>query len=142
MRERTETGFELFPECKGVTFTVTEAATKGKTQKGKYYYLFRFTANIDGRLRKYTEAMMVWMSGDILRALGCSEIEKGVFDWDKAEIVGRQLVADIVHEADFKDPAKMVARLKSIRPVGGEAMAEPPPAPVGVGATTDEDIPF
>lgn len=142
--ERTETGYEIFPEVKDIVLTVTEPATKGKTNKGKFYYVFKFKGVVEGRARKYSEAQMTWMAGDLLRALGCKEVGKGTFEWDKAEIVGRQVLVDIVHEEDFKDPSKMVARMKNIRPVSDAAepepeVGEPPEEPVG---TPTDDIPF
>ena len=115
MRERTETGYEVFPEGH-YTFTVTEPATKGKSPKGKYYYIFKFKSVVNGRPKKYTEVMMTWMAGELLRALRCTEESKGVFDWDKEEIVGRSVVADIIHEPHFQKPDEVVARMRNIVP--------------------------
>lgn len=134
MRERTETGFEAFPEGKNYEFIVTEPAEKRKTPKGKYYYIFRFKTLVDGRPRKYTEAVMTWMAGDLLKALGCEEVQKGVFDWDKAEIVNRQVVADIVHEPDKNDPTTVRAKMRNIRP----PLQEPIGLPTTAMDSTDE----
>lgn len=142
MIERTETGYEIFPEVKDIVLTVTEPATKGKTPKGKFYYVFKFKGVVEGRARKYSEAQMTWMAGDLLRGLGCKEVGKGTFEWDKAEIVGRQVMVDIVHELDFRDPSKQVARMKNIRPVTEDAVAEPEPPEPPEDAGSQDEIPF
>jgi hypothetical protein len=148
MPERTETGYEVFPEAKDLLFTVTKPAEKGKTQKGKYFYVFRFKTVLNDRTKNYSEAMMTWMAGDLLRVLGCKEVSKGIFEWEKDEIVGRQVVADIVHEPDFRDPDKPTAKMRNLRPVDDltaqpQAAATEPPAELPAGSSLDEgEIPF
>jgi hypothetical protein len=137
--ERTETGFEITPECTNTRFTVTEPAEKGKTPKGKYYYLFRFKAIIDGQVRKHTAIYMTWLAGDLLKALQCQEEKPGssVFLWEKDEIVGRSIIADIAWIPDYRNPEKQVAEFRNMRPAeGNEPPADLPPQP------PEDEIPF
>jgi hypothetical protein len=144
--ERTETGFEVTPECTNVRFTVTEPAEKGKTPKGKYYYIFRFKCVIDGVVRKHNALYMTWLAGDLLKALQCQEEKPGnnVFLWEKAEIVGRSIFADIVHVPDYKNPEKPAAEFRNMRPAdpGGPAnQGNEPPGELSNQPPEDE-IPF
>ena len=138
--ERTETGYEITPECKETRFTVTKPAEKGKTQKGKYYYIFRFKAVINGEPKAHSEVRMTWMAGDLLGALRCKEEKpgSGTYLWEKDEIVGRAVIADIVHGPDFKNPDKPVATMTNIRPADDDE-AE---LPVGSSLAGGDDIPF
>ena len=112
--ERTDTrGFELFPTGR-YKFQVASVPLKKKSDKGAIYYEFAFETPVNNTLKKYTERFMVWKAGELLKALGAQEVEPNVFDWDKEQVVGKMVEADIIHEPDQKDPNKKWARMKNI----------------------------
>lgn len=40
--------------------------------------------------------------GEVLLALDCRQVEEGVFDWEPAEVYGKQVRARLIYEADKK----------------------------------------
>ena len=101
--ERTNTKrFELFPEGTYL-FTVTQAPEKFRTETDKIRYVWKFSTTIDGRPREYKESMMVWLMGDLLRALECQEITPDDFEWEVEEVVGKIIWGTIKHEPDRRD---------------------------------------
>lgn len=115
MRETTDTsGYALFPKGH-YKFVVTEEPQKYKTSNGKIGYIFEFeTINERGEKKIFKERFIIWLIGDLLRALKCQEVQKDKFDWDTVEVVGREIEADIAHEPDAKDPTKKWARMRNI----------------------------
>lgn len=145
MRERTNTGgFELFPVGR-YKFTVSDIPEKIRGETGKIRFAFRFTTVINGQIRDYKESFMAWLVGDLLRALGCEEVKKDAFDWDRAEVVGKEVWANIVHEPDSKKPDRKWARMKDIKSPEDETRS-PSPSETGEAPTeedeNEESIPF
>lgn len=112
--ERTDTtGFQLTPEGKH-KFQVLEVPLKKKGASGGIYYEFAFGVTIGNRVRKHIERFMVWKAGELIKALGGTEVEPNVFEWDKEATVGKFVEATIVHEPDKNDLNKKWARMQNI----------------------------
>jgi hypothetical protein len=115
--ERTDTRNGLQPGH--YTFTICSPVEKGEFKEGKIYYEFNFEVN--GNI--HTEKIPVWAAAEILRAIGAKEIESDVFEWDKDQVVGINVDADIVMEQSKN--GKTYRRMRNITKV-----------------RTDEKLPF
>jgi hypothetical protein len=80
---------------------------------------------------------------DLLRALGCNEIEAGVFDWDVMDVFGKQFSAEVYYEADkngkINDKTGKVQSYRKLRnfKAVGQAQAKPSSNPDGVKTPAD-----
>jgi len=100
-----KTSFEgraLFPQSKGLVFTISAPVEKRKTPNGYPYYLFKTTTTIGTQRKTMTKAIMCFLSKPLLVALGFKPDEAGDILWDREEVVGKQFVADVVHVPDKK----------------------------------------
>lgn len=70
---------------------------------------------------------LLWpnMEGELLRVLGFTEVEKGVFDWDTDLAQGKKFIATVVHEPDRKKPEVIRQNMKGFK-----------------AAKSEDDIPF
>lgn len=118
MAETTDTRFKMFPEVKDQSFRIMAVPLKFKDDNGRSHYSFQFEALIGNSLETHKERFFPSQIAPLLRALGCKEIEDGVFEWEREEVCGKTIIADIVHEANAKskDPLKKWPRLKNPRP--------------------------
>ena len=80
-KERTKTGFELFPEGQ-YDFTVSKKPEKRRMESGRTYRLWEFTTIVDGASIKYTTVMFPNTSRLLLMALGGVEERPGEIEWD------------------------------------------------------------
>lgn len=70
----------------------------GGTNKDKPFYSWKLEyEDIKGE-----QVLMPNKMGDLLRALGCVETEKGKFDWDTELVVNQVFQATVTHKADKK----------------------------------------
>lgn len=113
MTEKTNTAGGRLPEGH-YQFTVTKTPEKFRTATGKIRYVWHFETLIGTELKSHRESFMVWMMGDLLRALKCKEEKKNEFEWELEEQVGKIIFADIVYEPDKNDPNKTWARMANI----------------------------
>lgn len=113
--ETTDTNQEITPTGDFV-FTVSKKVEKRLAEKSqKPFYIFKFEYMKGGQLSTHTEILMTWMAGPMIRALGGKEVKPNVFEWDREAVVGSKVKATIIHEPDFKDPAKMRAKMTNIQ---------------------------
>jgi hypothetical protein len=92
------------------TMVVSETPISGDWGPGKNYYEFKFKVYVSpGSKLPYSERFPVWLCGPLLRALGCNEVETGIFEWDKEAVVGVKFDGEIVIEKgkDGKDYRKL-----------------------------------
>ncbi len=138
-----DTNNDLFPEGT-FRFRVADVPEEGQTTSGYTFFKFSFMAGVDGDEQPYQERFMRWMMAPICRVLGFEEYKPGKFHFEPTLCLGREVLANIVHEKIEKGTSagKVVARMKEIRPVNSglppiykAAMAAQAPA----GA---DDIPF
>lgn len=101
----------LFP-LGNYRFTICEVPVKKKNESGKVFYKFEFTVALPDGIEKYSETFMSWNCRELLRAIGAKETSPNVFEWDREAVIGKEIQAEIVHEADKK--GKLWARLKNI----------------------------
>jgi hypothetical protein len=119
MPERTDTrSFQLTPvgNYKFVCSKVpVKKLTNGDRQFAFYEFEFEFQAP-DGSIKTHSERFMTWLVGPLLKAFGFKEkeTEPGVFEWEKADCVGKKVDAKIIHEPDKKDKTKMRSRMVDI----------------------------
>lgn len=123
MRETTDTRFKI-TTAGTHQMTATKPCIKkmSKSDSPKPYYEFYFEFMNDGKLESHLEILFPNQAGMLLRALQCKEVEPGVFDWDKEEIIGRKIVAEIAHIPDRKDKTKLRASIVKAEPVPEEAV--------------------
>ena len=123
MRETTDTRFKITP--KG-TFKMTCCAPclkkMTKSDSPKPYYEFKFEYVHEGKMENHLEIIFPSQASTLLRAFKCNEPEPGVFDWDKEEVNGKVILAEIDHIADKKDKTKLRASI-----VKAEAVVEEVP---------------
>ena len=80
------------------TFTIASTVLKGEFKPGANYYDFQFLVNVGKETFEHNEKIPVWLSGQLLLAIGAKEKEQGVFEWDKESVVGTMFDAEIVFE--------------------------------------------
>lgn len=80
------------------TFTIISVPMKGEFKPGSTYYDFEFMAKVGSENISYKEKIAVWLVGPFLRAIGVTESEPDVFEWDKSSSVGATFDAEIVSE--------------------------------------------
>ena len=117
MPERTDTRRKMFPEVKDCDFRVSSVPQKFKDDNGRTHYSWEFEALVNGGLETHKERFFPSQIAPLLRALGCKEVEPDVFEWEREEVQGKHILADIVHESNTKskDPGKKWPRLKNMR---------------------------
>jgi len=113
----------LFPEGEYV-FTVSDVPAQ-EQRAGYVFWTFHFTTEIDEAPVEYGEAIPIWLSAPMFRALGFKEIRPGRFDVDPPAALGRRIKGRIVHETleSGKRAGSPVARLKDITPAPGNGQA-------------------
>lgn len=84
------------------TFTVTEVV-KRYGKKGGEFFIWK--VSYQGGTGE--QVLMPSMMTELLRVLGCTEIEPNKFDWDTNEQVGKTFSAEVSHKPDAKDATKM-----------------------------------
>lgn len=67
------------------------------------------------------------MMHKLLRALGCTETDKGIFDWDTTEQEGKAFIATVKMVADKDNPDIKRQHMGDIEPDGSDAEAPPEP---------------
>lgn len=117
MPEITDTNgkYKITPEGK-YKFTVSIPPAKKLSKEGKPYYKFVFEyLNEEKTIETHEQFFLPWMLGDLLRACQCKEIKPGVFSWDKEDVVGKTIDAEIIHEINKKDPTKTMVNMIKIK---------------------------
>ena len=125
MPERTDTRFKMFPEGTDYNFRVAGVPLKFKHDGGGTQYAWEFETLINNSIETHKERFFPSQIAPLLRALGCQEIEGGVFEWEREDVNGKTFIGDIVHEANSKskkDPNKKWPRLKNPRPDKAEGI--------------------
>lgn len=84
------------------TFTVVSVEKKYGGKGGEY---FVWKVSFDGGVGE--QILMPNMMAELLRVLGCTETDKGKFDWDTNEQADKTFVASVSHKADPKDASKI-----------------------------------
>jgi hypothetical protein len=62
-----------------------------------------------------SQIIPVFMMGDLLRLLGCKEISKNKFLWDKEMLTGQTFTATVSHERDKKDATKVRQQMRDFK---------------------------
>lgn len=96
MKQSTDTN-QLLKEGQYV-FKVSKSPEKRRTAKGNgSYFIWHFDYADNENVKKFRYLMFPNMMQDLLIALGAEQSEKGVFDWDDEEVIGKQFFATVVH---------------------------------------------
>lgn len=135
-RTKVTEGFKLYPEGRHI-FTLTEVE-KRRSQKGKIFFIFKFSFEENGTRRKYSESFMEFLCEPILKGLRVPyDPDEREYVWDTIAVTGRQIEADIAVVPQYKEKDKKRNQLKNITPFppGDDALEAPP-------AEEEEAIPF
>jgi hypothetical protein len=65
-------------------------------------YEWHFEALVNEKPFYFKIGMFSSQMADLLRALGCTEVSKGKFDWDDEEQIGKTISFTVAHVADKK----------------------------------------
>jgi len=105
-RERINTAreSEVIPEGTR-KFIISGPLKKMYVGKDKTMEMFIVPVQFDEGLGE--QAFLAGMMGNFLRAMGCKEVSKNVFDFDTEEFEGKTFMATVTHYPDKKDPSKM-----------------------------------
>ncbi len=84
--------------------------------KGSDKWVLRYDIDVEGE-------QLLWPNneGDLLRVLGCTEGEKGIFSWDTDMVEGKKFTATVIHEVDKKDKVTMRQSMKGFKKSEKEA---------------------
>lgn len=107
MRETTDTTSRFadksIPDGEHV-FTVKNVKKKyGGANKDKPFYVWL----VSFKGKEGEQVLMPNMMGPLLKAIGCTEIKPGHYDWDTDAVEGKTFKATVSREPDKKDPSKM-----------------------------------
>lgn len=94
------------------TFTVVEV-TKKYGAKGGEYFVWKLSFDGD---KLGEQILLPNMMAELLRVLGCTETEKGKFDWDTNEQADKTFVASVSHKPDVKNPSITRQHMSSFLP--------------------------
>jgi hypothetical protein len=101
MRETTDTNSNFdsqeIPDGSH-TFEIVQV----RKNKGFYIWMFEYEDGASGEQVLFPNNM-----GALLRVLGCTEVKKGVYDWDTSLVEGQKFIAIVSHVPDKKDPNKI-----------------------------------
>jgi hypothetical protein len=102
MRETTDTN-DNFPDRDipdgTYSFRIESVAKRyGGVNKDKPFYSWK----LEYEGVKGEQVLMPNKMGELLRVLGCTETEKGKFDWDTDMVSGQYFDATVTHELDKK----------------------------------------
>jgi hypothetical protein len=105
MSERIDTRIKISPPEGEYDFRVNKVL-KMKDDSGRSTYPWEFETFINGELVTHKERFFPSQLAPLLRALGCTEVEPDVFEWEKDEQIGKKIKARIIHEENKKTGKK------------------------------------
>ena len=109
------------------TYTFKIAAYPTQVSAGQYLK-WQFEFRLDGQEKPIKMSFFDNQLGELLKALGCKEVKRCVFDWDVKEVYGLTFDADLYFEEDrqgkLNDKTGKVQtyrKLKNFKPSGKQA---------------------
>ena len=114
-------------------YTFKISAYPSQVSAGQYLK-WQFEFALEGYEKPIKMSFFDNQMGDLLRAVGCKEIKRGVFDWETEKVYGKSFNADLFFEEDrngkINDKTGKVQtyrKLKNFTPAGEQKEEVPNP---------------